>query len=149
MVVRARGWQKLGVDPPEPGEDQKRDELRQAVGRILAELENARGAIERSASAQEWWLEPLRIEDWNTSADILTKAELDEAHKATRIAYRHIAELNQIAKETYEGAVQRLAEDGVHYPAGARPRANGNSTFWQAVSAIRQAEAALENAQSE
>jgi hypothetical protein len=148
MAVRARGWQKLGAEPPDPGEDHNRQELRQAVGRILAELENARGAIERASFEEEWWLVPLQTQDWSRSADTLMRAGLDKAHKATRIAYRHITELNSLAKETHEAAVDHLTIVGADVPAGIRPSADGNdAVFREAVTAIRRAEAELEKAQ--
>ncbi len=148
MAVRSRGWQKLGADPPDPGGDQEQQELRQAVGRLLAELENARGAIERAARTNEWWLASLQTQDWNNSADTLVKAGLYEVHKATRIAYREIGELNTLAKEAGEAMRDGLITAGADVQAGMRPSTGGEGEkLWAASTSIEQAEAKLEKVQ--
>jgi hypothetical protein len=75
--------------------DRQQERLRLAIGRLLAELEVARGAIEKSVSAVGTSHVPmLSTAAWDSGADLLSGAGLDEAHKATRIAYRHISELS-------------------------------------------------------
>jgi hypothetical protein len=82
--------------------DQQQERLRQAIGRLLAELELARGAIEKAVGASHIPL--LATAAWEASADLLAGAGLDEAHKATRIAYRHISELSMTSIDPWAQA---------------------------------------------
>lgn len=122
--------------------------LRQAIGRILVELGSAKGAIERAAADDEWWVEPLSRSSWQQSADLLAGAGFDDAHKAARIAYRQIAELDQRAEET------RAAMDAAYDydpPSGMRPSTGGGlaDEFRTTIHTIDTAEAALESVKAQ
>jgi hypothetical protein len=109
------------VDPHDERREQQQQELRRAIGRLLAELEIARSALERAASDSR--VPIIGTDAWQASADSLAEAGLHRAHKATRIAYRFIAELSGSTTSPYTGAM-------------ANP-----------IAAVREAEAELEAAQ--
>jgi hypothetical protein len=147
MLVRAKTSGIMTLSAPDVANDAQR-ELERAIGRVLDELESAKGAVERAVAEGEWWIEPLSMDDWKGSADTLAGGGLSEAHKAARVAYRHIADLNSRAKETYEAMVGHYEFD---VPPGRRPRTDGihdcDQVLDAAIAAIRQAEVELERAQ--
>jgi preprotein translocase subunit Sss1 len=147
MLVRAKVAPPVSSDPSpssDPGERQL------AIGRVLTELESARGAIERADDEDEWWMEPLSTDAWQRSADALAGAGLVEAHKTTRVAYRHIDDLNARAAETMEAMQGHYMYD---VPPGRRPVTGGSDAIHEAldraVAAIKTAEAELEKAQGD
>jgi hypothetical protein len=134
-------------DEPSAQAQHQTEVLRQAIGRILVELGCAKGAIERTEEDGEWWVEPLSRSSWQQSADLLAGAGFNDAHKAARIAYRQLTELDQRAEET------RAAMDAAYDydpPPGMRPSTGGGLTdeFRTAIHTIDTAEAALENVQA-
>jgi hypothetical protein len=142
MLVRAR---VAPLAPPARSVDAGPHERDLAIGRVLAELEDARGAVERSLTEDEWWLEPLSTEAWKQSADALSAIDLAQAHKAARIAYRHIVDLNARAAETFEAMQGHYMYD---VPPGRRPVTGGDDATHEvleaAIAAITVAEAELE-----
>lgn len=93
-------------EPTDDRVDQQREQLRQAIGRLLSELEVARGAIEK-AIEQGLGSSPIPLLStaaWEAGADLLSGAGLDGAHKATRIAYRHISELSLTSLSPWDRA---------------------------------------------
>lgn len=112
--------------------NQQREQLRQAIGRLLAELEVAKGSIEKVVNGVgNSHIPLLSTAAWETGADLLSGAGLDDAHKAARIAYRHVSELSlsslppwdraEIPLRAIRGAERELEAAQVALREGSRP----------------------------
>jgi hypothetical protein len=147
VIGEALGQVEAG-GPNDEGEDRQPQIRRQAIGRVLVELDVAKGAIQRACAESTWWVEPLSLVAWQQTADMLAEAGFTKAHKATRVAYRHIADLNQRAGETREAMEASFDYDP---PPGLYPSTGGglNEEFAATVHAIELAEAELESVESE
>jgi hypothetical protein len=139
----------VGSPGSEPAIEQDRQgERDRAIGRVLAELEVAKGALDRAIIEAEWWIELLPTDAWEASADTLAAAGLTDAHRAARVAYSHIGDLNSRAAETYEAMKAHYEYD---VPPGRRPNTGGssgiNAVLQRGIDAIQVAETELEAAQ--
>lgn len=141
-MIRARGGVVALRSPAIP---QARVNNRRAIGRILTELERASNVIEEARLEETWWLTPLPSDDWQAAADALTGAGLTEAHRATRVAYSNIANLNDRAGEARGALVHELEMNGADFPPSVRASLN-DVPFGGDIDRLREAASTISNA---